>query len=174
MLKLGSATLLSLIANVLTSSSKNKMVTLCHSKEWFSPTPNKTENALHHKGSALDIRSRLNMFLGPWISQKLSSYRKPASCPFQVEDYIFRDDTDILRESQICSDHIYVSNWRTIFQNFTLNSYQHCLKYLHSIDKLNICRILNYDEILLHFRRDWLYYDEQGFLPAELFVSLLD
>ena len=44
---------------------------------------NKYENALHHhKGSALGTVTEITR----GISQKLSSYRKSVSCPFQVED----------------------------------------------------------------------------------------
>ena len=51
-----------------------------------------------------------------------------------------------------------------------LISSEHCLNRLHSSEKRNIRRILHYDEIVVHFRRNWMDYDEKGFLHAEMFA----
>ena len=55
-----------------------------------------------------------------------------------------------------------------------LISYEHCLNRLHFAEKRNIRRILHYDEILVHFRRNWLHYDEKEFLHAEMFALFPD
>ena len=55
-----------------------------------------------------------------------------------------------------------------------LISHEYCLNRLHFTEKRNIRRILHYDEILVHFCRNWLHYDEKGVLHAEIFALFLE